>query len=98
MSASAPSPDPTRTRSTTIRKRGRVRVTPGHFFLFFLRTEPGRTRGRFPGPAEGSTVTPESADPTLKGTPAAELLPAVYAELRRLAAALSTRLPPGQTL
>jgi RNA polymerase sigma factor (TIGR02999 family) len=30
--------------------------------------------------------------------PAAELLPAVYAELRRLAVALSGRLPPGQTL
>ena len=30
--------------------------------------------------------------------PAAELLPAVYAELRRLAAALASRLPPGQTL
>ena len=30
--------------------------------------------------------------------PAAELLPVVYAELRRLAAALSGRLPPGQTL
>jgi RNA polymerase sigma factor (TIGR02999 family) len=30
--------------------------------------------------------------------PAAELLPVVYAELRRLAAALSARLPPGQTL
>lgn len=30
--------------------------------------------------------------------PAAELMPAVYAELRRLAAALSGRLPPGQTL
>jgi RNA polymerase sigma factor (TIGR02999 family) len=29
---------------------------------------------------------------------AAELLPAVYAELRRLAAALAGRLPPGQTL
>jgi RNA polymerase sigma factor (TIGR02999 family) len=43
-------------------------------------------------------MTPENADPTLKGTPAAELLPAVYAELRRLAAALTTGLPPGQTL
>jgi RNA polymerase sigma factor (TIGR02999 family) len=32
------------------------------------------------------------------GRPAAELLPAVYAELRRLAAALAGRLPPGQTL
>ena len=30
--------------------------------------------------------------------PAAELLPVVYAELRRLAVALSGRLPPGQTL
>ena len=30
--------------------------------------------------------------------PAAELLPVVYAELRKLAAALSVRLPPGQTL
>ena len=30
--------------------------------------------------------------------PAAELLPVVYAELRRLAAALASRLPPGQTL
>jgi RNA polymerase sigma factor (TIGR02999 family) len=30
--------------------------------------------------------------------PAAELLPVVYEELRRLAAALSARLPPGQTL
>jgi RNA polymerase sigma factor (TIGR02999 family) len=29
---------------------------------------------------------------------AVELLPALYAELRRLAAALSARLPPGQTL
>ena len=30
--------------------------------------------------------------------PASELLPVVYAELRRLAAALASRLPPGQTL
>ncbi|WZO99344.1 ECF-type sigma factor [Isosphaeraceae bacterium EP7] len=30
--------------------------------------------------------------------PAADLLPVVYAELRRLAAALAARLPPGQTL
>ena len=30
--------------------------------------------------------------------PAAELLPVVYQELRRLAAALADRLPPGQTL
>jgi RNA polymerase sigma factor (TIGR02999 family) len=30
--------------------------------------------------------------------PAAELLPVLYGELRRLAAALTARLPPGQTL
>ncbi len=36
--------------------------------------------------------TPEPAQP------AAELLPAVYGELRRLAAALSVKLRPGQTL
>jgi RNA polymerase sigma factor (TIGR02999 family) len=30
--------------------------------------------------------------------PAAELLPAVYSELRRLAGVLTTQLPPGQTL
>jgi RNA polymerase sigma factor (TIGR02999 family) len=34
----------------------------------------------------------------LKDMPAAELLPVVYAELRQLAAALSVRLAPGQTL
>jgi RNA polymerase sigma factor (TIGR02999 family) len=43
-------------------------------------------------------MTPDRADPTLQGTPAAELLPTLYAELRRLAAALTARLPPGQTL
>jgi RNA polymerase sigma factor (TIGR02999 family) len=43
-------------------------------------------------------MTSDGADPTPKGTPAAELLPALYAELRRLAAALTARLPPGQTL
>jgi RNA polymerase sigma factor (TIGR02999 family) len=38
-------------------------------------------------------------EPSLGGTrPAAELLPELYAELRRLAAALTTRLRPGQTL
>jgi RNA polymerase sigma factor (TIGR02999 family) len=40
----------------------------------------------------------DRTDPTPKGTPAAELLPALYAELRRLAASLTARLPPGQTL
>jgi RNA polymerase sigma factor (TIGR02999 family) len=38
----------------------------------------------------------DGAEPSMQ--PAAELLPVVYAELRRLAAALACRLPPGQTL
>jgi RNA polymerase sigma factor (TIGR02999 family) len=38
----------------------------------------------------------ENPEPELQQ--AAELLPVVYAELRRLAAALASRLPPGQTL
>src|SRR5262249_15199290 len=94
------SPDSARTRSTTttIPKRGRVGSRETPLLFIFLGAEPGRTGERFPGHAEGSTMTPESTDPTLKGTPAAELLPAVYAELRRLAAAFTTRLPPGQTL
>ncbi len=41
---------------------------------------------------------PESNPSGPELQPAAELLPVVYAELRRLAAALSGRLPPGQTL
>ncbi len=41
----------------------------------------------------------ESTDKTTKETQAAaELLPAVYAELRRLASVLTGQLPPGQTL
>src|SRR5262245_53716013 len=43
-------------------------------------------------PDQGS----DRSDPEMQ--PAAELLPVVYAELRRLAAALASRLPPGQTL
>jgi RNA polymerase sigma factor (TIGR02999 family) len=39
-----------------------------------------------------------SGGPAPEMQPAAELLPAVYAELRQLAVALSGRLPPGQTL
>jgi RNA polymerase sigma factor (TIGR02999 family) len=40
----------------------------------------------------------ESGEAAPETQPAAELLPVVYAELRRLAGALSGRLPPGQTL
>jgi RNA polymerase sigma factor (TIGR02999 family) len=44
-------------------------------------------------------MTNPSDEPTPEEVqPAAELLPAVYAELRRLAEALTARLPPGQTL
>ena len=44
-------------------------------------------------------MTQPSDDPIPEeARPAAELLPQVYAELRRLAAALTTQLRPGQTL
>ena len=43
-------------------------------------------------------MEPENTEAAREGQPAAELLPVVYAELRRLAVALSGRLPPGQTL
>lgn len=43
-------------------------------------------------------MTLDGADPNLEGMPAAELLPALYAELRRLAASMTARLPAGQTL
>jgi RNA polymerase sigma factor (TIGR02999 family) len=43
-------------------------------------------------------MTSDGADPNLKGSPAAKLLPSLYTELRNLAASLTARLPPGQTL
>jgi RNA polymerase sigma factor (TIGR02999 family) len=44
-------------------------------------------------------MTDRNDEPTPKEPhPAAELLPEVYAELRRLAMVLTARLPPGQTL
>src|SRR5215468_693789 len=43
-------------------------------------------------------MTSDGADTPVNETSAAELLPVLYAELRRLAAALTARLPPGQTL
>ena len=42
-------------------------------------------------------ATPEGQEPE-EARPAADLLPAVYDELRRLASALTQRLRPGQTL
>src|SRR5215469_6656565 len=41
---------------------------------------------------------PEHEGPALEKQPAAELLPLLYTELRRLAAELTARLAPGQTL
>jgi RNA polymerase sigma factor (TIGR02999 family) len=53
----------------------------------------------FAGRLAGTAMADQGRDRSeLDMQPAAELLPAVYAELRRLAAALSGRLPPGQTL
>src|SRR5262249_59155041 len=50
-------------------------------------------------PNGGSVMTDPNGDLAPEGVrPAAELLPEVYAELRRLAAALTAKLPPGQTL
>src|SRR3954453_11636207 len=43
-------------------------------------------------------IEPEQERPDEAKQPAAELLPVLYAELRRLAAALTARLTPGQTL
>src|SRR5262245_26373799 len=43
-------------------------------------------------------MTSDGADTPVNETPAAELLPVLYAELRRLAASRTARLPPGQTL
>lgn len=40
----------------------------------------------------------DSANKPLNGMPAAELVQTLYAELRRLAASFTARLPPGQTL
>jgi RNA polymerase sigma factor (TIGR02999 family) len=49
-------------------------------------------------PEGGAMAEQGSEGPAPERQPAAELLPVVYAELRRLAVALSGRLPPGQTL
>jgi RNA polymerase sigma factor (TIGR02999 family) len=43
-------------------------------------------------------MTESHSSPQGESIPAAELLPKVYAELRALAAALTGRLQPGQTL
>jgi RNA polymerase sigma factor (TIGR02999 family) len=65
-------------------------VTPAHFFS---------ARAPLAGGGEGRPMADESQESFGGETqPAAELLPTVYAELRRLAAALTGQLPPGQTL
>src|SRR3954467_5569032 len=61
-----------------------------------LRTAPARGGVMLdPRPEEGP---PDIKTPPPAKQPATDLLPHVYAELRRLAAALSGRLKPGQTL
>src|SRR5262245_53148593 len=63
-------------------------VTRASFFFGALARRCGR-----------SVMSDPREDPTPEAVrPAAELLPEVYAELRRLAAALTARLQPGQTL
>src|SRR5262249_34965438 len=59
-----------------------------HEFQIFFRRSPG---GKAMADQGSAGAAPEMQ-------PAAELLPLVYAELRRLAAVLAGRLPPGQTL
>ena len=50
------------------------------------------------GPSFFPMSESDHAGPGKEKQPAAELLPVLYAELRRLAAGLTARLPPGQTL
>ena len=65
----------------------------GHEDDNFFRRPPPASR------AARTVMTDPSNDPTPdEALPAAELLPAVYAELRRVAAVLTVRLRPGQTL
>src|SRR5262249_42207530 len=66
-------------------------TVPGRCHDFLLFRELDR-------PEDRAMVEPENIGPAPEKQPAAELLPVVYTELRRLAEALSGRLPPGQTL
>src|SRR5262245_4002917 len=59
----------------------------------------GHGKDIFFGPWIQIVMSGPSDDPTREVVrPAAELLAEVYAELRRLAATMAVRLPPGQTL
>src|SRR5262245_49232921 len=81
-------------RHKPIRKRDQLRATPRHFF-----PAGGASAASPPSPRGKSPMTDERADrPPAELLAAAELLPALYTELRGLAAALTARLPPGQTL
>jgi RNA polymerase sigma factor (TIGR02999 family) len=64
----------------------------GHDREIFFSPPPVRRRGGIAMPDLDENPSPG------RNQPAAELLPELYAELRRLAAALTTRLRPGQTL
>src|SRR5262249_17311165 len=73
-----------------------IRAKDGHAHTLFFRQ--GSLLRRFLCPRQDGPMTDQPGDPLPAQEPAADLLPAVYAELRRLAAALTARLPPGQTL
>src|SRR5262249_44129648 len=75
-----------------IQERSCLRVRNSHFVPRRAAT-PRLPRGR-----SAVMNDQERKQPTGDRQPPAGLLPAVYAELRRLAAVLSPRLPPGQTL
>src|SRR5215831_3534628 len=62
-------------------------VTTARFFL------PRET-----GCGQSAMSDPSAEHKSEENRPAAELLPEVYAELRRLAASLTVKLQPGQTL
>jgi RNA polymerase sigma factor (TIGR02999 family) len=51
-----------------------------------------------PGCTQSAMTDPSAEQRSEENRPAAEVLPEVYAELRRLAAALTVKLKPGQTL
>src|SRR5262249_5011344 len=76
----------------------KIRSPVGHTRAFFFRrraaaaSRPLRPRGDSPMGEE------QAGEPPAELLAAAELLPALYAELRHLAGALSARLPPGHPL
>src|SRR5262245_36420194 len=83
-----------RSESTCFRRRT-IRKSAPAGVKKVLDPPPVFHRGRPPRVARMSEPGEERVDPR---QPAAELLPEVYAELRRLAESLTVRLRPGQTI